>query len=174
MTSHSQAALLVSFEQVDNDVVATWTGSIDLGQWDSDFNFIFPELVDVGATNLISIGFGGYEVFSGGTVDTTSLAGAITSFTGSAGFIGTKFYVVGAVNSAPPASSVYDFDVLNITQTFGSQTLAGIGASSFNNTLAWTSSELGTNTISYTTVPEPSSTALVGLGALALAVRRRR
>ena len=44
-----------------------------------------------------------------------------------------------------------------------------IGAASFNNTLAWTSSAGGTNTISYTTcIPEPSSTALLGLGALGI------
>jgi len=63
--------------------------------------------------------------------------------------------------------------------TWTNQKLADIGADAFDNTLAWTSSAGGTNTISYTTVvspvPEPSSAlslgALLGFGLL---IRTRR
>jgi hypothetical protein len=114
------------------------------------------------------------DYYSGGLAQTiSSLSGSITSYTGSAGFANTFFYAAG-VENVIPGSSIYDFDTLGVTQTFGDQTLVDIGAESFSDTLAWTSSAQGTNTISYTTIPEPSSTALLGLGALALAVRRRR
>ena len=171
MTSHSQAAVIVTFKQAGPDVVATWSGSLNAGSWSSDFT----DVSVVGAVNSWFFGLSGdYEIYSGGVVNLTGLDGLITAFTGSAGFDGGLFYVGGINDDIIPGSSIYNFDTLGVSQTFGNQTLVDIGATSFNNTLAWTSSLGGTNTISYTTIPEPSSTALIGLGALALAVRGRR
>jgi hypothetical protein len=69
----------------------------------------------------------------------------------------------------------FDTEITNALWTFSDQTLSDIGASDFSNTLAWTAGGTG-DTISYTTVPvpEPSSTALIAVGFLALAVRRHR
>ena len=170
MTSHSQAAVLVTFEQVGDDVVATWTGSLDAGVLQNQVSF--NGLFNAAQRSLYALS-GSNDFYINGLAHASSLSGSITSYTGSAGFNNAAFY---AAENVIPGSSIYDFDTLGVTQTFGDQTLADIGAASFNNTLAWTSSALGTNTISYTTVvPEPSSTALIiSLGALALAVRRRR
>jgi hypothetical protein len=174
MTSHNQAAILVTFEQVGDDVVATWTGSIDGGVWSGYGQFSSnPTGYRVNNNALYGV-TGGNDYFDGGSVINLGLIGTITSYTGSGGFSGDTLYMNRAEGAMKPVSSVYDMSALNISQTFGNQTLDAIGADSFDATLAWTSSVAGTNTISFTTVPEPSSTALVGLGALALAVRRRR
>jgi len=170
MTSHSQAAVLVTFEQVGDDVVATWRGTIDAGVYQGQ-GFLAGGS-DAGALSLYGAS-GWIDFYVGGSAQPLALSNSITSYTGSAGFSSNNFYAAG-VENVIPGSSIYDFDTLGVTQTFGDQTLADIGAASFNDTLAWTSSAQGTNTISYTTIPEPSSTALLGLGALALAVRRRR
>jgi len=174
MTSHSQAAVTVYFEQVDADVVATWTGLIDAGNWMDDY--VAPLGIAAEANRFYGVS-GAIDRFKGGTANPTDLDGVADSITGSAGFIGGLFMVEGISGDGAPGSPIYNFDTLGVTQTFADDTLANIGAASFNNTLAWTSSEGGTNTISYTTVavPEPSTTALIiSLGALALAVRRRR
>jgi len=169
MTSHSQAAVTVTFEQVGSDVVASWSGSIDAGVWDRDR--VAGEVL-AGPTFLIFV-VGAAEIYVG-AASNTSLIGNITGFSGIAGFINSDLYVGGVDNGVSPASSVYDFDSLNVSQTFGNQSLADIGASSFDNTLAWTSSAGGTNTISYTTVPEVSSALLGCAGLFGLALRRRR
>jgi len=172
MTSHSKAAVIVKFEQVGTDVVATWTGSIDLGV----VNRILTLSGKSAFIRQLYATAGSNKEFKGGVAATTSLDGTIAGFGASAGFNNGNFWIGNTISSDPTNTSLYNFGSggVNVFQTFGNQTLAGIGASAFNDTLAWTSSEGGTNTISYTTVPEPSSTALLGLGALALAVRRRR
>ena len=171
MTSHSQAAVNVSFAQNGDDVVATWTGLIDLGDWDSDRNAGNASRSDDG----IFYGIDGIiEFYDGGTAASIpGFSGNIDEFTGSAGFLDVEFAIGGLDDNKAPSSSIYNFDTLGVTQTFKDDTLADIGADSFDNTLAWTSSAGGE--IRFTTVPEPSSTALIiSLGALALAVRRRR
>jgi len=169
MTSHSQAAVLVTFEQVGDDVVATWTGTLDPGSWaedDAGGNFSVARDASFGGVN------GAVEIYDGGSFVDLGLSGTIDSFTGTVLIGGSAFYFGGVADATDPGISVIDFSSFNITQTFADDTLAAIGASSFDNTVAWTSS--AGDTISFTTVPEPSSTALMGLGALALMVRRRR
>jgi len=177
MTSHSQAAVIVYFEQVGANVVATWTGSIDVGTWATDFTMDWSVVPGASASPDALFGLsGGIEAYAGGMSSATGLDGSIGAFSGSAGYSDDTFYIGGSENNLGPGSSIYNFNTLGVTQTFINVSLVAIGAASFNNTLAWTSSAVGTNTISYTTgaVPEPSSTALIGIGALALAVRRRR
>jgi hypothetical protein len=175
MTSHSQGAVIVYFEQVDGNVVATWTGSFDAGNWVTEDN----DGVQSGAAGDSLIGIAGaFELYGApdgfGAASVDGFGGTVDAFTGSVGFSSYFFAIGGTADGLAPLLSVYNFDDLIVTQTFRDDTLESIGADSFDNTLAWTSSAGGE--ILYTTgaVPEPSSTALVGLGALALAVRRRR
>lgn len=172
MTSHSQAAVTVFFEQVGDDVVATWTGSIDLGDWDRNqlgFNS------GAGPTLLYDFQ-SSVEVYNNGLASNVSGFGGIvdSSEGGSIGIVNNEFAVTSDGIVGAPASSIYNFDLNPFVMTFETDLLSSIGASSFNNTLAWTSSAGGDNTVSYTTVPEPSSTALIGFGALGLIIRRRR
>jgi hypothetical protein len=171
MTSHSQAAVTVLFKQVGDDVVARWTGTVDLGNsWFSDYNKIGGRAS--GEDSLYSF-VGDYELFDGGTAESlTGFGGIVGGSTGTGGFNGVQFFIGGANDGAAPSSSIFDFDGLGVSQTWSNKTLADIGAASFNDTTAWTSS--AEDTVSFTTVPEPSSTALVGLGALAIALHRRR
>ena len=64
----------------------------------------------------------------------------------------------------------------NSTMTFSNLTVADAFGSNLNSgpVLLYTSNLGGTNTISVALVPEPSSAALLGLGGLALMLRRRR
>jgi len=137
------------------------------------------DFINLGTSRFVSptqlgsrVGF--IEMYENGEASDTGISGNITSSSGSAGFSNNNFFIGGVDDNMEPNSSIYNFDDLNVSQTFGNQNLADIGAASFDDTLAWTSSAQGTNTISFTTIPEPSSTALLGLGALALIVRRRR
>ena len=171
MTSQSNGAVIVSFEQLGANVVATWSGSIDAGSFLADSVWVARSYA--GSLGLYSKGTD-TNVYSGGTNMVTSLSGTVDSFAGGEyGFFNPTFRI-GSSEVGAPASSIVDFDTITFTQTFSDDTLLNIGATNFNNTLAWTSSKGGTNTISFTTVPEPSSTALIGFGAFTLAIRRRR
>lgn len=176
--SQSEAAVVVTFEQVGADVVACWSGTIDPGTWtnDSVIGFSFSS---ASATSLGNFAAGNDTEFYAGTATDTGLGGGdtpaeITSATGGTyGFSTTSLNLPGVANTTAPASTSYTFDPAVHKMTFANQTLAGINASSFNDTLAFTTS--AGDTISYTTIiPEPSSVALLGLGSLGLLLRRRK
>lgn len=189
MTARSNAAVIVTFEQVGTDVLATWRGFLDLGTYDGVKGLGDLYLLANSFNSSQSI-FNGHpnasaEYFVGGTASATSLTerpmsgtnltgGTGAPFPGGFGFVGGTFVIPDFVTGSAPASSVFDFGTgSTYTMTWQGRTLSGIGAASFNNTLAWTSSAGGTNTVSFTTVPE-ASTSLLGLvGALALLRRRR-
>ena len=184
ITSYSQAAVIVYFEQVGSDVVATWTGSIDVKPtWTREVGFGFPfRAAQAEQFGAVAVGgvmeqYGEFSptVTAGGTATPTSLSGVVDSFTRSVAFNGVLFYIEGVADGLAPVSSVYHFDSAGFSQTFEDDTLANIGADAFNNTLAWTAFGNGPddNFIRYTTVPEPSCIALLGVGALALVIRRR-
>ena len=100
---------------------------------------------------------------------------APTSSTGgSFGFLNNEFTWAGSDNNSAPASNIADFDSGSYTMTWTGETLSSIGADSFGSgTLAWTSGVGGTNTVTFTTVPEPSAALLSACGVLALLRRRR-
>lgn len=173
LNSQSQAQVNVEFSQVGSDVIATWTGSLDAGNWLQDQ--VYTDQIFAGNQNLFN-NDGPTEVYTGGAATSTSLnnTGTLISQSGvSFGFSTFIFFFTGVDDNLAPASSIYNF---NYQQQFAGTTLAELGADNFNNTLAWTSSAGGNNTISYSTagVPEPSSTALIGLGLISLIAHRRR
>jgi hypothetical protein len=104
-----------------------------------------------------------------------SIASPVASF----GFSSGNFYYGGAVDGDPNVATINFDDTLHSFR-FPSNTLAGMNAAGFSNTLAWTSSS--GDTISYTTgspptvsaIPEPSSGLVLGFLLLSGLIHRRR
>jgi len=167
MTSQSKAAVTVTFEQRGDDVHATWSGSLDPGQLDGTFQYDFVEASGDILTNSVGV----IDIYQFGASTRTTLDGTITLIQGTISSFGYLFN-----NFVIEPGVAVDFSMSNSVMIFGGQTLTGIGAADFDNTLAWTSSVGGaTNSIYYTTIPEPSSSVLGALAAgLALLLRRRR
>ncbi|MFM2242343.1 MAG: hypothetical protein RLZ97_1198 [Verrucomicrobiota bacterium] len=174
LSSRSEAAVIVTFEQVGNNVVATWNGTLDLGG-ERSYPWAIAAAARAEADVLISGFNGAVDIWQGGTAETTSLLYSSISLRTPAaaewGFSQTDF-VLGATTSAPGLTS-FDFGTgSDYTLTWNDVTLASIGAGGFNNTLAWTSA--AGDTIRYTTVPEPAATSLGILASIGLLSRRRR
>jgi hypothetical protein len=174
MASPSQAAVIVTFEQVGSDVVATWNGTLDLGA-----GTVYPWLIGTAARSSAQELFSGFngavDQWRDGTATITSLATASinlrTPVNAEWGFSGTDF-TLGEGMKAPGLTMVDFGSGSTYTLTWSNTTLSAIGAASFNNTLAWTSG--GGDTISYTTVPEPGGALLLGvLGMMGFFTRRR-
>ncbi|TAG08768.1 MAG: PEP-CTERM sorting domain-containing protein [Verrucomicrobia bacterium] len=173
ITNTSYAAVVVTFEQVGNNVVATWSGIMNPGTFIGDDQFPFT-FASGSSNSLLNISSANpFDTWSG-TASPTILFGVPSSSSGgSFGFIGSSFYFNGVIDSQSN-SSLVDFGTSGLfTMTWNSTNLSDIGAASFNNTLAWTSSAGGTNTISYTTIPEPTTSLLAACGLLAMLRRRR-
>ena len=106
------------------------------------------------------IGFSGpeYNLKAGGSVSTSSTANAVTSFLGGTSGTFSQTYDISGFGGG-------DFSIADVSNVLAVFTVnaaaAGDGAISIDN-------------FNMTAVPEPSSTALLGLGGLAFALRRRR
>lgn len=183
LITSSQAVVTVLWEQDGANVTATWSGTLNIVN-STDTTRDDGNDFSVGAADALLIRVSG----AGLGAYTNSFAGRPTDI--------LTFDVGGAAGSSPLSFGFNDFiiswndahisggSVGNVTEltfvanrdiiTFANTDLASIGANSFNNTLAWTSDAATNNTISYTTVPEPSSLLLTSLGSLALLVRRKR
>jgi hypothetical protein len=190
-TVRSNAAVIVTFEQVGPDVVATWRGQITLGNYlGNDGTSWFTVNSTLGSSgssrSLIRLGHPNNpgQSFGGGIATVTTLlsqptggtnltnVGPGTPFPNAFGFTG-EIFVLPNITGTPNPSFDFDSGDRTYFMTWQDQTLAEIGAASFNNTLAWTSPEGGNNTVSYTTIPEPSTVMLGILGSLCLLRRRR-
>jgi hypothetical protein len=179
LSSASQAAVIVTFDQVGPNVVATWAGSFDPGTWSTDLTSSGFSLG--GSSNSLygdqPFG-GGFDLWVFGTASSTTLNSApnsaIAPVGGSWGFNNNSFYFPAVDNNSEDRGTVDFGSGGSYTMTWSNKTLAGIGAASFNNTLAWTSGAGGTNTISFTTVPEPSAALFGTFSVLGLLLRRRK
>ena len=191
LSSHGKAAVVVKFQQVGEDVVATWNGDIHLGAYSASdsttWTLVNAQIGVLGADeSLAALGHPGNpgDFFVGGAATATSLLSIPFDVPGGIAGIGpglpfpTGFGFVGDTFMLPnfPGDPVPYFDFgsgSNYTMKWSGRTLSEIGADSFDNTLAWTSSVSVTSTISYTTVPETSTLALGMLGGACLLRRRR-
>lgn len=177
MSNQSMATVVVLFEEIDlgggaTDVKATWTGQLELGD-EVGNRAQASTLLYADQRGIAALTTGvTYSIYVGGSTNTglTYGTGAFTS-TGdlSLGFYDSEVYYDGDVVAE------IDFDVNPYSVTILGESLASLNAESFNDTLAYTMRS--GDTISYTTVssvPEPSSTFLVSLGAIGCVLRRRR
>lgn len=172
----SDAAVTLTFAQVGQNVTATWSGSIltftNGGGLFGAGQFPNPGTATVGSQAISGSSAGGESVRtfgSGGTSTPTILLPASGTYVGSTfGFSNTTLYY--------PDSAAGTVFSPSGTMTFANTTLAAIGAASFNNTLAFTGAGNtgGDREIRLTTIPEPSSILLLGLGAAGFVTRRQR
>lgn len=189
-SSYGKAAVIVSFEQVGSNVVATWRGDITLAPFtasdDTSRLLLNANLTTLGSSqSLVRTPHPNNpgDYFVGGTATVTTLISQPTGanqltiygpgqpFPTGFGFSGNIFLLPDFVGSP---SSFFNFGSGSTWfMSWADTTLSAIGAASFNNTLAWTSSAGGTNTVSYTTIPEPGSVLLGALGSACLLRRRR-
>jgi hypothetical protein len=175
----AQAAVILEFEESGGNVTATLTGTIDLtgltrhSDNDSSGPWVLGNGSNLYVLNQGSVGphdryaFAGTATASGLTATPDSLSG-LEPF----GFGGAAFFSDGGTPLNDPAYAPSG------TFTWNGTTLAGIGLSALTTTptTVWTITEAGGSgdTIQFALVPEPSTTALLGLGGLALILRRRK
>ena len=176
LTSQSNAAVIITFKQTGSVVLATWNGTITPGSYAGSGATPGGDYYG-GGFSLAGFGISGdIDLWDNGVATETLLGAAPSAITGGIyGYGNTAFYFYSVGPADTEDNPSIDFGTgSTYTMTWVGQTLAGIGAASFNNTLAWTGSTGGTNTISFTTVPEPSAALLSILGAVGLVTRRRR
>ena len=121
--------------------------------WANDFN------TQWGSSPNFRVGFAGPEYnLSGGLVGNSNTANAVTSFVGGTSGTFSQTYDISGFGGG-------DFSIADVSNVLAVFTVnagaAGDGAISIDN-------------FNMTAVPEPSSTALLGLGGLALMLRRKR
>lgn len=131
------------------NTMAARTSKIDGTYWANDFSQGWSSFS----------GFSGPEYnLSGGSTTTVSTANAVTSFVGGTSGTFSQTYDISGFGGG-------DFSIADVSNVLAVFTVnadaAGDGAISIDN-------------FNMTAVPEPSSTALLGLGGLAFALRRRR
>ncbi len=182
-TATSSAALLFTFSEESGDVVMRTSGSVNI----TNASLLpFP----LNASNSMNVFAEGYRNYGTSTVSVNIYGGVdllVASFStgmthnadvgaGSASSVnGTSFY-------ASPAQITSGVVTLTTTMTWQSTTLANLGMGHHANNMEidlW-AAHTGAGdaeTIRFKVVeavPEPSSSALLGLGALSLLLRRRR
>jgi hypothetical protein len=190
-TSTSQANVIVYWEEVTNssqtDVVATWTGSLDVGLWSGVGELSLSNVEVSDSLFLVSYSDtpkirGGGSAANSGIVLTSLTPADMSAFVSPAvsyGFSAGYFFYAGTSDVSTYNATINFDDTLHSIR-FPNETLAAMNADSFSNTLAWTSST--GDTISYTTgspptvsaIPEPSSVLALGFLLLSGLIHRRR
>ena len=177
----SHAAISITFDQVGGDVVATYSGSVDLDSMDSTSDLGVVEsrgydgdaayfrnnaaaTVTVGFTNFIASP--SFVNASGGAPQTTLTFSGDDFGLVSTGTFEQVFLPNGYVSGTTISGSL----------TFESTTIATLGLNPGTHVWQWTgtapSSPVESATI--TVIPEPSAFGLAALGLVSVACRRRR
>jgi hypothetical protein len=126
----SEAQVTLTFAQVGPDVTATWSGSylLPTGGTTSPFT----EFTHLGPQIALGSGGGTAAIVGGAGIQTPTSLVATDGFTYTGEIFGydatTLFFPAGAAGTYSPSG----------TMTFANTTLAALGASDFNNTLAFT------------------------------------
>lgn len=180
--SPAPAAVLITFQQDGPHVTATLSGSIDFFFLNStpSKDLTSPTHSSGGDnTQLWVDDTTPFDVYMSGVFTESPLTVAPDTPDG-AGFSGlTNFGYEGQLLFVPADWSQFDTHTVEGTWRWSNNTLAGIGLGSLTATPEVVYSIVSANgdvkdTISINTVPEPSSTLLLGLGAFSLVARRHR
>jgi hypothetical protein len=181
----AQASVIVTAVESGGDVIISGGGTLNLGAWtapaepDGDFGRINPSSGDVvvgpitGPTSVLRytdpVNLMGPDSFGTGG-DTTA------DFGTGAGVFG--FIVTFMEPSAPNGQLLVPVDYLSGdplsgSSTYSGQTLASLGMNLGSYTWSWGSGGTA-DSFTMNVVPEPSTAALMTLGLVGLAARRRR
>lgn len=161
----ANAALLITFEEVGGDVIATTSGSLVVPA-SPDVNFSGNFLV--GGDNSLSYLTGNFNLYYGGTFGGMSIS--LTPSSGSGSTFGIEASAIYLDSTAAVGSSYTPAT----TWTWSGQTLSSIGLSSLTSSPTTVYTAKNGSTVSIASIPEPSSTLLLGFGAGSFLVLRRR
>ena len=176
LSNCTQAVVIVTFAQSGSNVTATLSGSLNLppvgDRFFDDSNAAFDNVS--GSTTSLFAGKTGApfgDIYGSGLSFSSGISQNPDSFNGpfSFGYTNTFLTVEG---SSLPGGTVTPTG----TWTWNNTTLAGIGLGSLTTTplIVYQAAGAGKDTIQFAAVPEPSASVLLGLGATALLLRRRR
>lgn len=177
----SQAAVTITFDEVGGDVVATYSGSIDLASLTSSNGDSLTAVHDYDGDAAY---FRNY-----GTTGSTTITLGFATFTASPSFVtgaggarqvasshtGQDFGLVsgGGFEQIILPSGYVSESSISGTMTFAGTDIATLGLNPGSHLWTWTSGA-ASDSANFIVVPEPSVAGLAGLGLSALLRRRRR
>jgi len=170
LVSTSNASVVVNIAQVGNDVVATGSGSFNLGALTSNGNF--PASPRISAlTGVALIGSGPASSVYGSIVGPTSFGGG--SPTSANFYSGDRFGIWGAGHFIFVPNGYTSGTLLNATATWTNKNFTTLGITPGTYTWTWGS---GGNADSFTlaTVPEPSTYVLLSIALGAVGFARKK
>lgn len=171
-TGAARAAVVINVYPVGSDVVAVGSGTVNTSGLTLTNSNVQPNRGVNPSTGYLVIGssradfyrgFSGPASFGPGTI-TTSLSSATGTSMGIAVGFDTFVVPAGYLSGAP----------LNGSVTFNNQTISSLGLTEGSYVYTWGSgSNADTLTINVSSIPTPGAAALLGLGGV-MAARRRR